>query len=275
MTPVLAASSPGEVVVVAAGCLVAGAVNALAGGGSLLSYPTMLAVGLSPVTANVSNTLALWPGYLSSAATLRRRVSEADARLPAFAVAAGVGAVGGSVLLLAGNPDTFEAVVPYLVILAALLLAVPERWLERLRPTPNLTNPPPKMPAGSDLRGQVRRRGGSPAALTGVAVAGVYGAYFGGGLGVIVLAVLNAFIGSGLRGLNAMKAVLSLLINTVALVAFVGFGPVAWWAVVAGAPAALLGGIAGARLADRVAVHVLRRVVVVAGIAVGIALLLT
>jgi hypothetical protein len=170
-------------------------------------------------------------------------------------VAAGVGAVGGTVLLLAGDPDTFEAIVPFLVILAALLLAVPERWLERLRNHP--------------------RAGGTPAALAGVTVAGAYGAYFGGGLGVILLAVLNAFVGSGLRGLNAMKAVLSLLINTVALVAFVGFGPVTWWAVAAGAPAALVGGLAGARLADRVEIALLRRIVVVVGIAAGIALLLT
>jgi uncharacterized membrane protein YfcA len=248
-------ASPGAMAAVAGACLVAGAVNALAGGGSLLSYPTMAAVGLSPVSANVSNTLALWPGYLSGAATLRKRVGEADARLPAYAVAAGLGAVCGTVLLLAGNPDTFEAVIPYLVILAALLLAVPDPWLERLRRRPHL--------------------GGTPAALAGVTVAGAYGAYFGGGLGVIVLAVLNAFVGSSLRGLNAMKAVLTLLINTVALVAFVGFGPVTWWAVAVGGPAALVGGIVGARLADRVRIALLRRIVVVVGLAAGIALLLT
>jgi uncharacterized protein len=252
---VLAATSVGDVAAVVGACLAAGAVNALAGGGSLLSYPTMVAVGLGPVSANVSNTLALWPGYLSGAAALRKRVAEADARLPAYAVAAGLGAVAGTVLLLTGDPDTFEAVVPFLVIMAALLLAVPERWLERLRSHP--------------------RAGGTPAALTGVAVAGAYGAYFGGGLGVILLAVLNAFVGSGLRGLNAMKAVLSLLINSVALVAFIGFGPVTWWAVAAGAPAALAGGLVGARLADRVDIVVLRRTVVVLGLSAGIALLLT
>jgi uncharacterized membrane protein YfcA len=182
-------------------------------------------------------------------------VAEADARLPAYAVAAGLGAVAGTVLLLAGDPDTFEAIVPFLVILAALLLAVPEAWLDRLRNHP--------------------RAGGTPTALAGVTVAGAYGAYFGGGLGVILLAVLNAFVGSGLRGLNAMKAVLSLLINTVALVAFVGFAPVTWWAVAVGAPAALIGGIAGARVSDKVEIAVLRRTVVVLGIAAGIALLLT
>jgi uncharacterized membrane protein YfcA len=254
-TGLLAAASAGDVLAVVAACLVAGTVNALAGGGSLLSYPTMVAVGLGPVSANVSNTLALWPGYLSGAATLRRRLVEADARLPVYAAAAGLGAVGGTVLLLTGDPDTFETVVPFLVILAALLLAVPERWLEQLRRHP--------------------RAGGTPVALTGVALAGAYGAYFGGGLGVILLAVLNAFVGSGLRGLNAMKAALTLLVNSVALVAFVGFGPVTWWAVAAGAPAAVVGGVAGARLADRVDIALLRRTVVVLGLAAGIALLVT
>lgn len=254
-TVVLGATSAGHVLAVVGACLVAGAVNALAGGGSLLSYPTLVAVGLGPVSANVSNTLALWPGYVSGAATLRTRVAEADTRLPAYALAAGLGAVAGTVLLLAGDPDTFEAIVPFLVILAALLLAVPERWLERLRNHP--------------------RAGGTAAALGGVTIAGAYGAYFGGGLGVILLAVLNAFVGSGLRGLNAVKAVLSLLINTVALVAFVGFAPVTWWAVGAGAPAAVVGGVIGARLADRVEIAMLRRTVVVLGIAAGIGLLLT
>jgi hypothetical protein len=254
-TVLLAATSAGDVAAVVVACLVAGAVNALAGGGSLLSYPTMVAVGLGPVTANVSNTLALWPGYASGAAALRRRVAEADAGLPGYALVAGLGAVAGTVLLLGGDPGTFEAVVPFLVILAALLLAVPAGWLERLRDHPQV--------------------GGRPLALAGVGVAGAYGAYFGGGLGVILLAVLNAFVGSGLRGLNAVKAVLALLINTVALVAFVGFGPVTWWAVAAGAPAAVVGGVVGARLADRVDVVVLRRTVVVLGLAAGIALLLT
>lgn len=249
------AVSAWDAIAVAAACLVAGAVNALAGGGSLLSYPTMVAVGLGPVSANVSNTLALWPGYASGAAALRKRVAEADARLPAFVVAAVIGSALGTVLLLAGDPDTFEAVVPFLVILAALLLAVPERWLERLRSHP--------------------RAGGMSAAVVGVGVAAVYGSYFGGGLGVIMLAILNAFVGSDLRGLNAVKAVLSLVINTVALVAFVGFGPVTWWAVAVGGPAALVGGIGGARLADRVDALALRRVVVVLGIAAGIALLVT
>jgi uncharacterized membrane protein YfcA len=250
---VILAASVADTVAVAAACLVAGAVNAVAGGGSLLSYPTMVAVGLAPVTANVSNTLALWPGYLSGAATLRHRLAEAGSHAAPFAAAASLGAVAGTILLLGGDPDTFEAVVPFLVMASALLLAIPERWLERLRAS--------------------RLAGGQPAALAGVAVAGVYGAYFGGGLGVIVLAVLNAFLGTSLRGLNAMKAVLSLVVNTVALVGFVGFGPVAWWAVATGGPAAIVGGVAGAHLADRVPVTTLRWAIVIVGFAAGVALL--
>lgn len=250
----LVATSVLDVAAVASTCLLAGATNALAGGGSLLSYPTMVGVGLSPITANVSNTLALWPGYLSGAASLRHRLAEAGDGLAWYAGAAGIGAVGGTILLLAGDPDVFEVVMPYLVIMSALLLAVPASWISRLR----------------DSRiGQ-----GRGAALAMVALAGAYGAYFGGALGVILLAVLNAFVGTSLRSLNALKAVLSLVINSVAMVAFVGFAPVAWWAVAAGAPAAVVGGILGAKVADRVPGPALRKAVVVAGLAAGLGLLL-
>jgi hypothetical protein len=104
-------------------------------------------------------------------------------------------------------------------------------------------------------------------------VAGGYGAYFGGGLGVVLLATLNAFVGGDIHRLNAMKNVLSLLVNTVALLAFVGFGPVAWETVAVGAPASLLGGIAGGRLASRLPAVALRRAVIAFSVAVGVALL--
>ena len=245
--------SAGRVVLVAAIYLVAGTVNAIAGGGSILSFPTLIALGLDPVSANVSNTLALWPGYFSSAASLRSRLAETDTSLRPLAVSAGVGAVLGTVLLLAGPEDAFEAIVPFLVLVAVGMLALPSAWLDRLRAQPHA--------------------GGRVAAQAGVFLAGVYGAYFGGALGIVLLAVLNAFSGSSLRGLNAVKVVLSLLINSIALVAFVGFGPVTWTVVGAGAPAAFVGGLVGARLTDHINPVVLRWVVVVLGFGAGIALL--
>jgi uncharacterized membrane protein YfcA len=246
--------TPEDVALVVAATGAAGAANALAGGGSLLSFPAIVAAGIDPVRANVSNTLALWPGYLGGAATLRARTSGIEG-LRVLVPAAAIGAAVGSVLLLVGDADTFEAIVPFLVLLASALLAVPKPWLERARSS------------------RIGRR--TSTTVVAVGLAGVYGAYFGGGLGVILLAVLNASLGFDLHDLNGVKATLALLVNTVALVAFVSFGPVEWWVVAVGAPASLAGGVLGASVADRVPVHVLRRVVVAFGVAAGIGLLVT
>lgn len=234
----------GEAVVAALACFAAGLLNAAAGGGSLVSFPALVGVGLSPLAANVTNTLAIWPGYVGGAASLAGNVRRSGTQLRPFAVAAVVGAVVGSIALLASAPDAFEAVVPLLVLLAAALLAVPSRWLERLR------------------RAETAR-GHGPVAVVGVGLGAVYGAYFGGGLGVMLLAVLNAFVGADLRNLNAVKNVLTLLINTVALVAFVGFGPVDWTVVAVGAPASLVGGLTGGRASAHVDPKVLRWGVVI------------
>lgn len=231
----------------------AGFVNAVAGGGSLVSYPALLATGLSPLTANVTNTLAIWPGYLGGAGTLARDIDRTDDRLPRLAVAAGVGAVGGSILLLGTDPDVFEVVVPFLVLLSAVLLAIPSTAVAR-------------------IRGQGERR---VPALAAVALAGAYGAYFGGGLGVILLAVLNLFVGGDLRSLNPIKAALALLVNTVALVSFIGFAPVSWAAAAVGAPASFLGGIAGGRYSKKIDAMLLRRLVIGLAVVVGIVLLVT
>jgi uncharacterized membrane protein YfcA len=240
-------------VLVAGGTAAAGAINAVAGGGSLVSFPALVAAGLTEKTANITNTLAIWPGYVGGAAALRSQVHDTGRRALPFAIAAGIGAIGGAAFALTVDPDVFSAVVPFLVILAALLLAVPERWLAALR------------------RGRARNAG----AVAAIGAAGAYGAFFGGGLGVILLAVLNAFTVDDLRYKNALKAQLQLLVNTVALVAFVAFGPIKWWAVAIGAPCSLVGGIAGGHLSGRLPPLLLRRAVVILGLAVGVVLLVT
>lgn len=245
-----------DVLVVLMATFGAGFVNAVAGGGSLVSFPALVATGLSPLAANVTNTLALWPGYVGGAVSARTRLDPADRWLPALVVATAVGGVAGAAALLVADDGVFDAVVPFLVLLGAALLAIPQARLTRLR---------------SDHAGQPRRR----SAMAATGVAGAYGAYFGGGLGVVLLATLSAFVGGDLRRLNAMKNVLSLVANTVALIAFVGFGPVSWGAVAVGAPASLLGGVIGGRLANRLPALALRRAVIALSVAVGIALLVT
>jgi uncharacterized membrane protein YfcA len=147
-------------------------------------------------------------------------------------------------------------VVPYLVILGSLLLAVQGRVSERVRTWRG---------AGTGTR--------SPLLHVSLVLAATYGAYFGGGLGVVLLACLGLFVADGLQPLNALKSALSLLINAVALVAFSLFGPVDWTYVAVLAPSALVGGYLGARLARRLSPAALRSAVVVFGVAVGIALL--
>ena len=247
--------SPAQLVVLALAGLVAGAVNAVAGGGSLVSFPALLAIGLPPLTANVTNSVAVWPGYVGTCYGYRRELHTQRRRLLGLAPAAVLGAVAGCLLLLVTSPGAFERVVPFLLVLGSLLLAAQSRVTERVRRLPG---------GGAGLR--------SPLLHVGTALAGAYGAYFGGGLGVLLLVVLGLFLNDDLQRLNGLKAAVSLVINGVALVAFSLFGPVQWTAVAVLAPAALLGGFWGAKLARRLDPARLRGAVVVLGIAVGVLL---
>lgn len=249
--------TPTHLALLAGAGLLAGAVNAIAGGGSLISYPALLAVGLPSVAANVTNSVALWPGYvggvLGYSSSLRARAGQ----VAALAVTTTLGGVVGVLLLLTTSPDVFQALVPFLILTSCLLLAI--------QPT---------------VAGWVRRlpdhQGGRPRVLlhTSVFVAAVYGSYFGAGLGVMLLAVLGVLLHETMQETNGLKNALSLLINTVALVAFALFGPVNWASVLIMAVASLAGGIGGAHVAKRLNARVLRATVVTFGVAVAFWLLI-
>lgn len=246
--------TPETAALLAGAGLLAGAVNALAGGGSLISFPALLAAGYPPVTANVTNTVALVPGYAGSVAGGRTELDRQAPRVRSLAVVSVVGAVLGSVLLLTTPSDVFRAVVPFLILLACgLLLAQPR------------------------LAARVRARDASPhhgpLLQVTVLLAAVYGAYFGAGLGVLLLGLLGVFLAERLQVVNALKNVVSALVNVVALVAFGLFGPVAWEAVAVIAVASLVGGYLGGRLAGRVPAQLLRAAVVVYGVVVAVVLL--
>lgn len=248
--------TPATYVLLAAAGLVAGGVNAVAGGGSLLSFPALLAAGLPSVTANVTNTVALFPGYAGSVAGGRRDLTGQRRRLRTLLAAGVVGSIGGCLLLLLTPSDVFTGVVPYLVLLACLLLLLQPR-LSRLVQA--------RHGAGRELP-PVLLRGG-------VLVAGAYGAYFGAGLGVLLLAVLGVLLDEQLPRTNALKNVVSFVVNAVALIAFALFGPVAWSVVAVVAVASLLGGFAGARVARRLSPTLLRGAVVVYGVVAAVVLL--
>jgi uncharacterized membrane protein YfcA len=255
--------TPLEGVLLALAGLAAGVANAVAGGGSLLSFPALLAVGYPAVDANVTNTVSLWPGYLSGAAAYRPDLRAQRERLVALGVTSALGGAAGTVLLLVAPPGVFEAVVPFLVLVAVGLLAAQPRIAARVR-----RRAAERASSGRSVRPD---HAAAPLHATTFAAA-TYGGYFGGGLGVILLAVLGIFLPENLTRLNGLKNALSLVVNTVALVGFGLFGPVAWGAVAVVGPASLAGGMVGSRLARRVSATVLRRIVVVWGTAVAVRL---
>lgn len=245
--------TPGTAALLASAGLLAGGVNAVAGGGSLISFPALLAAGYPPVTANVTNTVALVPGYVGSVAGGRAELRGESGRLRSLGLVSVVGAVVGSVLLLTTPSQVFRAVVPFLILLGCALLLAQPRLARRMQ-----------------ARGDERR---SPLLLVGVLLASVYGAYFGAGLGVVLLGLLGVFLAEPLARVNALKNVLSTVVNVVALVAFGLFGPVAWEAVLVIATASLAGGYLGGSVASRIPANALRAAVVAYGVVVAVILL--
>lgn len=238
-------------VLLAVAGLACGAVNAVAGGGSLILFPALLATGMGSLAANVTNSVSTWPGYLGSTAGFRPELEAQRHRLPRLAVATIAGSLTGCVLLLVTPASAFDRVVPLLVLVAAGLLAVQPLVAARV----------------SDTAAAHPRMG--HAQLAGVFLASIYGGYFGAALGVILLAVLGLTIAEPLRRLNGLKAGLSVVDATVSVIVFGLFGPVHWWAVAVAAPAALVGGYLGARVARRIPDRPLRIGVVVFAVAVA------
>jgi hypothetical protein len=235
--------------------LIGAAINSLAGGGTLLSFPVLLALGYPALVANVSNTLGLLPGYAGGSLSYRRELAGQGARVIVLGTAGAVGALIGAFLLTRTSSSAFRAVVPWLILFACLLLALQplvSRWLAASRQGPATVG---------------------PLLIAGDAAGGVYGAFFGAGLGVMLLAVLGLFLTDSLQRLNALKGVISMVVNGVAAVCFAIAAPVAWPVVAAMAPAAFVGGFAGAWLARRVPPTPLRILVVLLGVAVAVRLL--
>ncbi|HEY2766213.1 MAG TPA: sulfite exporter TauE/SafE family protein [Pseudonocardiaceae bacterium] len=252
----LSTSAPDLALLVLTG-IASGVVNAVAGGGSLLLFPALLAVGFTPLAANVTNSVAQCPGYGGLALGSRRELSGQHGRVLSTAGVAVTGSLVGSLLLLVLPAAVFDAVVPALVALASALLAT-QPWLTRWIGAPH--------PDAPDRRGIL---------LPAVFLAAVYGGYFGGALGIILIAVLALTAHDDLRRLNAVKGVLSLIISVVSVVVFAIGAPVDWFAVALLAPTTLVGGFVGAKLAGRLPAPVLRIAVVVVGVSVAIYLFIT
>lgn len=230
--------------------LVSGALNAAAGGGSLVSFPALLVVGYPPILANVTNNVAAWPGYVSGAWGYRGEMAGQWRRIWPMAMVGAVGGLAGVGLLLVSPPGTFEAIVPFLVLAACALIAL-DPLLKRIR------------------KGAARDRPGV-AALASHAAAAVYGGYFGAAAGVAILALLGLHLDDSLQRLNALKAALQLVIGTASAVGFALIAPVAWSAVAVLGLASVAGGFLGAMLAQRVSDRALRIGIVVYGLAAAV-----
>jgi hypothetical protein len=241
----------------AAAASVAGAVNAVAGGGSLISFPALLAAGYPAKTANVTNTVALWPGYLGGSLSYRDELRYQRRRIAVLAVPSVLGSIAGSAILLSTSEDAFEAVVPFLILFATGLMAF-QKPLTHLAATHRL--------AARDIDHV-------PLLLQSATfLLAVYGAYFGAGLGVLTLAVLGVLMPDGMQRLNALKGMSSLVINAAAVAYFALFGPVEWAPAAVMAIGALAGGYFGAGIARRLGQERLRSAVVGFGVVIAVIL---
>jgi uncharacterized protein len=235
--------------------LAAGAVNALAGGGTLITFPMLTFLGVPAVAANITNTVALCPGYFGGTLAQWNDLRNQKDRLWLIVPASIVGGVVGGFLLLQTGERLFRELVPYLILLASLLLAIQDpvrAWLMR------------RMGAGQTGTGLEK--------LTWlpVGLASIYGGYFGAGLSVIVLSALGLTLEDSLTRLNALKQAVAFSVNVAAAVFFLFSGQVLWSVALVMAIGALIGGVLGGKLAGRIKPSTLRWTVVVIGVIISI-----
>ncbi|MGQ9489666.1 MAG: sulfite exporter TauE/SafE family protein [Anaerolineae bacterium] len=246
-----------NLLLVALAAMAAGAVNAIAGGGTLISFPALMAVGLPAVSANVTNTVALVPGYLGATFAQAKDLQGQERRLHLLVPTAILGGLAGGLLLLGTSERLFRNLVPWLILLACVLLASQEQvrgWVLR-RASQGSTQP------GHGERAWV--------ALP-VFAAAIYGGYFGAGLSVIVLAVLALVYNDTLTRLNGLKQAIAFSVNMAAAVFFLFSGRVVWQAALVMAVGASIGGALGGRFASRIPPVTLRRTVVGIGVVVAL-----
>lgn len=243
--------SPFDLFLVAIAALLAGAVNALAGGGTLITFPVLTFLGVPAVSASITNTVALSPGYLGGTLAQWNDLLDQKNRLWLLMPASIIGGIIGGFLLLQTGEKLFNELVPYLILLASILLAIQEpvrAWLVKRSHTSNLEK----------------------ISWLPVGLASIYGGYFGAGLSVIILSALGLTIEDSLTRLNALKQAVAFAVNTAAAIFFLFSGQVLWTVALVMAIGALIGGNLGGRLAGKIKPSTLRWTVVTIGVIVSI-----
>lgn len=234
----------------------AGFINAMAGGGTLVSFPVLLAVGISPIVANVTNTVALVPGTIGGMWAQRKDFVSQRARLMKLLPVSILGGIAGGLLILNTREDAFRSLLPFLILLATLLLAaqvwIKNRVISRI--------------------GHAHTEHRNPAVMMGmVFMAAVYGGYFGAGLGVILMAILGLVTDENITRLNFLKQALGFVINLAAAIYFAFSGKVDWMVAFIMIFGSLLGGWIGGKLAGKMKPEILRWIVVTAGLIAAVA----
>lgn len=236
----------------------AGAVNALAGGGTLISFPALLAMGVPPIAANVTNAVALCPGYFGATLAQAAHLRGQEARLRWCIPAAVAGGLLGGVILLRTHERTFQQLVPYMLIVASVLLALQERVRAAVLRRLARAEGEPHSPRHSQLTAAIP-----------VGAAAIYGGFFSAGMSILVLAMLGVTVTDSFTRLNALKQVLAFSINVAAAVFFLFSGQVLWLLAAVMAVGAVVGGVIGGKLAGRIPPAALRWLVVVVGVALA------
>lgn len=232
----------------------AGIINAIAGGGTLVTFPVLTAIGVSPVVANVTNTVALCFGLLSGTYAQRNDFETQKKRLWKILPVSIAGGIGGGLILLNTEEKTFNTLVPYLILMATILLAVQtpvKNWVaKRIVKSDHKKHNPTGM-------------------YILIFLAAIYGGYFGAGLGIILMAVLGLVIDDSLTSLNVLKQAISFSINIAAAIYFLFSGHVLWLVALVMAVGAIAGGLIGGRIAGKLKPEVLRWIVVTIGLIVA------
>ncbi|MGW2261697.1 sulfite exporter TauE/SafE family protein [Streptomyces sp. NPDC004749] len=242
-----------EMLAVFAAGLGAGTINTIVGSGTLITFPVLLATGLPPVTATVSNALGLIPGSISGAIGYRAELTGQRRRVLLLGAAAMVGGLGGATLLLLLPPTAFETVVPVLVALALVLVVLQPRLARRVQ-------------ARRARKGTEARPQGGPLLFIGLLLASVYGGYFTAAQGIVYLALMGTLLDDTLQRLNAVKNILAAIVNTVAAAFFLFVAEFDWTAVALIAVGSTIGGQIGARTGRRLPPTALRALVVAVGV---------
>jgi uncharacterized membrane protein YfcA len=253
-----------EMVAVAAAGFAAGGINAVVGSGTLVTFPVLLAVGLPPVTATVSNSLGLVPGNLTGAIGYRRELAGQRSLLIRLLPASVLGALTGAFLLLHLPASSFEAIVPVLIGLAVVLVAVQPTLQRSLRNRRTVEDDDvPRIGPGR-----------LTALFAGAYLTGSYGGYFSASQGVLQVGIFGLLIPESLQRLNALKNVLATFANIVAALLFAFRAPVSWPAALLVGAGAIVGGQIGARLGRRLSPVLLRAFIVAIGLVAIVRLLI-